>query len=126
MMDNQKMLNLLAELTGQFLSKYGGSSNGYETYLAGTIKPDQIGGINQFRTPDTYYMSSDRVVSLCDEFEREVKKLVALYNFNKLIVFTYVYNTQGCYSQHISISDTIAIGIPDNAEDKVRVYNIIP
>lgn len=124
-MDNQKMLNLLAELAGRFLCKNGGYSNGYDTYLAGTIIPNQINGITELRTPDTYHMSSDRIKSLCNEFEREVKKLVSLYNFNKIITFSYVYHNQGCYSQRISVTDTISFTIPETTEEKILVFTLI-
>jgi hypothetical protein len=103
------MLNLLAELTGKFLGNNGGFDNGYETYLAGVITPNKIGGITEFNTPDTYHMSIGRVKSLCEEFEREVKKLVAIYDFEKEITFTYTYHNQGCYSTHISVSDKIMV-----------------
>lgn len=118
------MLNLLAQLTGSFIQQNGGLSNGYDTYLAGTVKPNEIGGITELNTPDTYHMKMERVKSLCNEFERDVKVLLGLYEFEKTVVFSYKYTNNGCYSQQISITDTIAIGIPENGEDKTRVYNI--
>lgn len=124
MTDNKKMLNLLAQLTGSFIHQNGGSSNGYDTYLAGTVKPDVIGGIIELNTPNTFHMSMGRVKSLCNEFERDVKVLLRLYEFEKTVVFSYKYVKDGCYSQHISITDTIAIGIPDSGEEKTRVYNL--
>jgi hypothetical protein len=126
MKDNQKMLTLLAELAGRFIATHGGNSNGYDTYLAGTIKPNQIGGITELNTPETFHMTINRVRGLCDEFEREVKKLVALYEFEKTIVFSYKYVNDGCYSQLISITDTIAFTIPSNSDEKIMIFHPKP
>ena len=111
-LSNEKLLELLANLVGKYLSDNGGYSNQYDTYVRGTIVPNKLGGITEFRTPGCDGKSKEYIKSIADGLEKEIKKLLHLYESETTIILDAEYFQEGVYFQKVSVLQTKVVAIP--------------
>lgn len=122
MESNEKVLELVGKLVGQFLADNGGYYNHYGTYVIGKITPNKLGGITEFVTPGTWSANKNQITALCTELEKSIKRLIAIYDFDKEIVLEAKpvewVGGDGCFLQFISITDKLFVPVP-NKQDQV-------
>lgn len=125
MESNEKMLELIGKLVSQFLADNGGYANQYRSCVIGKITPNKLGGITELVTPTTYSLSKHKINTLCNELEKKIKKLLALYNFEKEIILENKSNDDGVYIQRISITDSKIIFIPNSQPLVIKNQQLI-
>jgi hypothetical protein len=111
-LSNDKILELLAKLIGQYLADNGGYSNQYNTYVRGTIIPNRLGGITEFRTPGTSSKSKEFIKTVADSLEKEIKKFLHTYDCETTVVLDSEYQGEGIYLQKVSVLQTRGVVIP--------------
>lgn len=111
-LSNDKILELLANLVGKYLADNGGYSNQYDTYVRGTIIPNKLGGITEFRTPGTNGKSKEFIKIVAEGLEKEIKKFLHTYECETTVVLDAEYLGEGCYFQKVSVLQTRGVIIP--------------
>jgi hypothetical protein len=109
-LSNDKILELLANLVGTYLADNGGYSNRYDTYVRGTIIPNKLGGITEFRTPGN--KTKAHIESLANGLEKEIKKLLHVYDIETVVALDAEYLGDGCYLQKVSVLQSKIVEVP--------------
>lgn len=107
--DYNEMLYKISDIISKFLSFHGGLSNGYDTYIEGTVKYDYKMKPIKFHTPDTDSITGSMLKSLSMELNDEIISVLEAYDFKECIYIESIHRMHGIFDIVIGFKTSIEV-----------------